>query len=227
MMMKKYFLLILAFLMITATSFAQELEPAGGWYVRIDAGWSDAREPEATIPEGPLPADLGSSPLFGGGLGLTYVPGIRMDLTFTYRSGFEQISGFEGMPAGQADFRSLVTLLSLYLDFYQMPRVTPYGGFGLGFSRNELGRITIANPDGSLLGTIEGASKMNFAYQLCLGVSIQMTNRILLDVGYHFLKAGDYESEELLIFPDGNSIPGKDLGKFGSHEIILSLQYVF
>jgi opacity protein-like surface antigen len=226
-MMNKYLLLILSSLMISLTSFSQELQPAGGWYVRIDAGWSSARDPEVTIPEGPLAADLGSSPLLGGGLGLTYVPGIRTDLTFTYRSGFEQISGIAGTPTGQADFRSLVTLLSLYLDLYQMPRVTPYGGFGLGFSRNELGRITITNPDGSLLGTIEGTSKTNFAYQLCLGASIQLTNRFLVDVGYHFLKAGDYESEDLLIFPDNSSIPGKDVGKFGSHEIILSLQYIF
>ena len=218
---------LVAFFCFSISLFGQELEPASGWYVRFDAGLSSARDPELTIPEGPLPADLSTSPLFGGGIGLTYVPGIRTDLTATYRSGFEQISGFDGMPSGLAEFQSLVTLLSLYLDLYQMPRITPYGGFGLGFSRNNLGRITITNPDGTLLGTIEGKTNTSYAYQLCAGASIQVSNRLLLDVGYHFLKAGDYESEDLLIFPDDTSVPGKDFGKFRSHEIILSLQYIF
>ena len=227
MIRKYYCLFAFTFFCFSFSLYGQGLEPASGWYVRVDAGLSSARDPDVTIPEGPLPAELGRSSLFGGGFGLTYVPGIRTDLTATYRSGFEQISGFEGMPEGQADFQSLVTLLSLYLDLYQMPRVTPYVGFGFGFSRNNLGKITITNPDGTLLGTIEGRTKTNSAYQLCAGASIQVSNRLLLDVGYHFLKAGDYESEDLLIFPDDSSVPGKDIGKFSSHEIILSLQYVF
>lgn len=223
----KHYCLLFAFLALSGVSFGEEIDPASGWYLRFDAGLSSARDPETTIPEGPLPADLGSSTVFGAGLGLTYVPGIRTDLTLTYRSGFEQISGFDAMPAGQADFRSVVTLMSLYLDIYQMPRVTPYAGFGLGFSTNKLGRITITNPDGSLLGTIEGKSKTNFAYQLCGGASIRISERVLLDVGYHYLKAGDYESEELLTFPDGSSVPGKDIGEFRAHEWIVSLQYHF
>ena len=207
--------------------FGDELIPAQGWYIRFDAGFSSATDPDVEIPSGSIPADLGSSPVFGGGFGLKYVPGLRGDVSVTYRSGFEHVSGFAGMPQGNAEFRSLVTLLSLYLDLLATERVSPYGGFGIGFSKNKLEQITITNPDGSLLGTIQGKSHSNFAYQLCAGVNFQLAERFLLDAGYRFVKAGDYESADLLVFPDGSNAPGKTIGKLSSHEVILSLQYVF
>ena len=217
----------LILLLISSSIFAEELTPAGGWYVRFDAGISTASDPELKIPSGPIPADLGSSPILGGGLGYSLVPGIRADLTLTYRSGFEQISGFPAMPQGVADFRSLATLLSLYLDVLSSERVSPYAGFGIGFARNDLGRITITNPDGSRLGTIEGKSKTGYAWQFCAGGSFQLGDQWLLDAGYHYLKGGDYESKDLLVFSDGSSVFAKDKAKFRSHEFIVSLQYTF
>jgi opacity protein-like surface antigen len=204
-----------------------ELEPSAGWYVRFDTGFSSARDPELTVPDGPIPGDLGTSAVFGGGIGYSYVAGLRGDVTLTYRSGFEQVSGFSPMPEGRAEFQSLTTLLSLYLDLYTTARVSPYGGCGLGFSRNKLGKTTITNPDGSLLGTIDGKSKTSFAWQLCGGAAVQLGNRLLLDIGYHLVSGGDYESEELLRFPDGSSEPRKDTGKFHSHEVLVSFQYTF
>jgi opacity protein-like surface antigen len=213
-------LIIFSILLVGTFAFAQEqLNPASGWYVRIDAGFSSASDPDLRIPSGPLPADLGNSAVIGGGLGYSLVSGLRGDVTLTYGSGFEQISGFAGMPEGRADLDSFVTLVSLYLDLITTARVSPYGGFGIGFAQNKLGTITITNPDGSLLGTIEGKSKTHFAWQLCAGAAIQMTERWLLDVGYHLLRAGDYESED--------SVLGKTVGQFHANEIIVSAQYTF
>jgi len=220
--------LLIAFILFCSSLYAdEELTPVSGWYVRIDLGTSNASDPELKIPSGPVPADLGSSPVFGGGLGYSIVPGLRTDLTFTYRSGFEHVSGFSAMPQGTADFHSLVTLASLYLDVLSSARVSPYGGFGIGVARNELDRITITNPDGSILGTIEGKTTSNFAWQLCAGAVIQLKNRWLVDVGYHYLSAGDYESQDLLHFTDGTSAPGKDEAKFHAHEFIASIQFTF
>ena len=220
--------LFLCFCFIPIVAFSQdETGPAQGWYIRVDGGYSSALDPDVTIPAGSLPGDLGSSGIFGGGIGTTYVPGLRADLTFTYRSGHEQVTGFPDMPEGRADFRSLVTLLSLYLDIYSRPRVSPYGGFGLGFARNQLGDITITNPDGSQLGTIAGKNKTSFAWHVSFGAGIQVTNRLLLDLGYRYLKGGDYDSEGLLIFPDGSRVPAKNEGTFRANEVIVSLQYIF
>jgi opacity protein-like surface antigen len=218
---------LLVLLCISSVLFADEPAPASGWYVRFDAGRSNARDPKLKIPDGPLPADLGSSPIYGGGLGYSLVPGLRADLTITYRSGFQQVSGFPAMPQGNADFRSLATLLSFYMDVLSSERVSPYFGFGFGFARNDLGRITITNPDGSLLGTIDGKTKTGYAWQFCAGGAFQLTNNFLLDAGYHYLSAGDYESKDLLVFTDGISVSAKDQAKFRSHEFILSLQYTF
>jgi len=217
----------IALLCMGTALFADELTPASGWYVRFDAGRSNARDPELKIPSGPLPADLGSSAIFGGGLGYSIVPGLRTDLTITYRSGFQQVSGFPGMPQGAADFKSLATLLSLYLDVLSSARVSPYFGFGIGIARNELGRVTITNTDGSLLGSIEGKRKTGYAWQFCAGGAFQLRNNWLLDAGYHYLSAGAYESADQLVFTDRSIVFARDQGTFHSHEFILSLQYTF
>jgi opacity protein-like surface antigen len=156
-MARKYLFLIIVSL-FPVFVFA-ELTPVAGWYVRLDTGLSSARAD-----------DLGTSPVFGGGLGLSYVPGLRGDLVLTSRSGFEQ-----------EDFQALTTLLSVYLDVYQTPRVSPYGGFGIGFSRNE----------------VASESTTVFAWQLCGGANVQLGNRWLLDIGYHLVKGGDLHSHEV------------------------------
>jgi opacity protein-like surface antigen len=224
----KFGMMVVALLLSCSFIFADdELTPVSGWYVRFDAGISNALDPELKIPSGHLPADLGSSSLFGGGLGYSIVPGLRSDFTLTYRSGFQQISGFAAMPEGNADLHSLAALVSIHLDVLTTARVSPYGGFGIGLARNKLDRITITNPDGSILGTIDGKTATGFAWQLSAGADIQIANQWVLDVGYHYLSAGDYESQDLLILTDGGNAPGKTEGKFRSHELIASIQYTF
>jgi opacity protein-like surface antigen len=215
------------FLTVCVSAFCDELVPRSGWYVRADAGYSSARDPELSIPSGPLPADLGSSSLFGGGLGYSYVPGLRGDFTLTYRSSFQQISGFPAMPEGRADFKSLTALVSIYLDLISKVRFSPYIGFGIGMARNELGKVTIQNVDGSFLAAIDGRTTQNFAWQFCAGGSLVLQDHLLLDVGYHYLTAGDYESRDLLKFADGTTTLSKDRASFRAHEWIVSIQYTF
>ena len=148
---------MIAFSIFPVLVFA-ELTPSAGWYVRFDTGLSSARAD-----------DLGTSPVFGGGLGYSYVPGLRGDLVLTYRSGFEE------------EFQALTTLLSVYVDLYSTARVSPYGGFGAGFSRNKLESVTTTN----------------FAWQICGGANVQIGNRWLLDIGYHLVKWGDLHSHEV------------------------------
>jgi opacity protein-like surface antigen len=219
-----FFLIVLG---AGAFGFCDELTPKRGFYGRMDFGFSEARDPGLKITSGPLPADLGSSFLFGGGLGYTYVPGLRGDFTVTYRSGFQQISGFSAMPEGTADLKSLTALASVYLDLISKERFSPYVGFGLGISRVELGNINIKNVDGSFLGGIAGAKKNNFAWQVCVGGSFMLRNNLLLDAGYHYLSAGDYQSQDTLTLADGTMISAKNRGEFRAHEFITSLQIVF
>ncbi|MCI0413085.1 porin family protein [bacterium] len=151
------YLFLIALIIFPVIAFA-EITPASGWYVRLDTGFSSARADE-----------LGTSPVFGGGLGYSYVPGLRGDLTLTYRPGFED------------EFQALTTLLSLYLDLYSTARVSPYGGFGIGVSRNELQNVRTTP----------------FAWQLCGGANVQLGNSWLLDIGYHLVKGGDLHSHEV------------------------------
>jgi len=214
-------------LLFYATFLYAEMDPASGFYVRFDAGFSSARDSEVQISSGSLPADLGTSAIFGGGIGYSFVPGIRTDFTLTYRSGFEQVSGFPQMPTGNAEFKSIASLVSLYLNLVPSERLSPYAGFGIGIARNRLGDVGITNPDGSLFGTIGGKTQTNFAWQVCAGVSANLGDRWLLDLGYHYLSAGEYSSQDLLLSSDGSSSFGKDVGKFRANELLVSLQYTF
>ncbi len=220
-------IILTAALILCATFLYAEMDQASGFYVRFDAGISFARDPVLRIPSGPIPSDLGKSPILGGGIGYSFVPGIRTDFTVTYRSGFEQISGFPQMPTGNAEFDSVAGLASLYLNLFQIATAAPYAGFGVGASRNQLSEVRITNPDGSLLGTIGGKNQTNFAWQVCAGISANLSNRWLLDIGYRYLSAGEYTSQDLLFFPDGSSIAVRNIGKFRSNEVQLSLQYTF
>lgn len=202
-------------------------EEISAWYIRVDGGISDALDPKLKIPSGPFPADLGNSALFGAGFGYAFVPGLRIDATFLYRPSFQQISGSSQTPQGKADFRSYTTLASGYLDLITIYRVSPYIGGGLGFAHNDLKEITIRSLDGSLLARIQGKSKTNLAWQLCAGMNVQLTNSFLIDAGYHFLNAGDYESQDRLVFVDGSTKSSMNRGSLRSHEFILSLQYAF
>jgi len=215
------------FFIIGVVAFSEELIPQRGFYARVDVGYSNARDPELAIPSGPIPADIGSSVVYGGGFGYAYVPGLRGDFTLDYRSGFQQVSGFSAMPKGNADIKSLTALASVYFDVLPYERISPYVGAGLGMSRNDLDTITIKNVDGSLLGTIAGSTKNNFAWQFCVGGAFRLQSNLLIDAGYHYLSAGDYESRDSLTLSDGTIVSAKTRGSVRAHEFLASLQFTF
>lgn len=218
--------LILA-LCCTALVFAGEFDPETGWYIRFDAGTSIASDPELRIPDGPLPADLGESTVFGGGIGYSLVSGLSADFTVLYRSGFEQVSGFPDMPTGRADFESLTGLVSLYMDAFTFGRVNPYFGFGIGAARNKLGTVRITNTDGSPLGTIGGKTTTNFAWHVSAGLEVLLSERFSLLPGYRYLRAGDYESRNLLVFTDGSVAQARNEARFHASEFQLSVKIFF
>lgn len=222
MMPKTTFAAFLLLLSACSHSFAQE-----SWYASAGISFSEARDPEVFIPQGPLPADLGNGTAISTGLGYAIVSGLRTEATFSYRTGFEQITGFEGMPTGRARFRSWSAMAAFYADVVPLGRISPYIGAGLGIAGNRLGTIRLTNLDGSPLGTIEGDNQFNFAWQWHAGISVALNERIHIYTGYVSIHGGDYESEDLVRFVDGSTDSGKDTGKFRANEIGAGFRYAF
>lgn len=221
--------MVVVVLVLLLPGFAySEPEYPWGWYVRCDIGFANAGEAPLVESEVSPFTNLSNSHILGGGVGYALFPGLRTDVTLTYRSGFDQVSELPGLPAGRAKLQSFITLLSLYIDIVTIGRVCPYGGFGIGFSHNRLKRITIEDPVGKTLTTDGGKGKTNYSWQLTVGAGILIHNRILFDAGYHRVSGGKFGNEgDILRFEEGSQFIVLTANKFRSDEFIIGLQFSF
>jgi|SRR6185312_6273087 len=180
-------------------------------YLRADAGGS--------FPTGSDLDGFNPSSVFGAGIGFSPLPFLRTDVTVTYRSDYSGSGAVSGTPfAANSDITSFVGMVNAYFDFPTVGRFTPYVGGGGGVAHNELGSTTIT-AGGATVGTIGGASKTDFAWQLGGGVAISLLPTIALDIAYHYLDAGKFESA---------SFAGSTLsGRLKAHEVTAGIRVGF
>ena len=181
------------------------------FYVRADAGGS--------FPSGGDLNGFDASPLFGAGVGFSPIPFLRTDVTLTYRSDYSGSGAISGTPfTANTDIKSIVGMLNAYYDFPTFSNFTPYIGGGAGVARNQLGSGT-ATAGGAAVATIGGATKTNFAWQVGAGVAISMAPTIALDIAYHYLDAGKFESASFA----GGTVSGQ----LKAHEVTAGVRVGF
>ena len=181
------------------------------FYVRADAGGS--------FPSGGDLNGFDTSPLFGAGVGFSPIPFLRTDVTLTYRSDYSGSGAISGTPfTANTDIKSIVGMLNAYYDFPTFSNFTPYIGGGAGVARNQLGSGT-ATVGGATVATIGGATKTNFAWQVGAGVAISMAPTIALDIAYHYLDAGKFESASFA----GSTVSGQ----LKAHEVTAGVRVGF
>jgi opacity protein-like surface antigen len=160
------------------------------FYVRADAGGS--------FPTGSDLDGFDPSPVFGAGIGFSPLPFLRTDLTLTYRSEYSgSATDTTTLPGttltAKSNIKSLVGMANAYYDFPTFASVTPYVGGGIGVARNELGTTTIA-AGGTQIAAFGGSTKTQFAWQVGGGVAFSVLPTIAIDLAYHYLDAGKFES---------------------------------
>jgi opacity protein-like surface antigen len=180
-------------------------------YGRVDAGGS--------FPTGSDLNGFDPSPVVGAGIGFSPLPFLRTDVTITYRSDYSGSGAVSGTPfAANSDIKSFIGMVNAYYDFPTFGSVTPYIGGGGGIAHNELGDTTIIAAGGTV-ATIGGASRTDFAWQLGAGVAISVLPTIALDIAYHYLDAGKFESA---------SFAGSTLsGRLKAHEVTAGIRVGF
>lgn len=99
----------------------------------------------------------------GGGLGYQFNDNMRADVTLDWAGDYEVAPG--------ADMSTTTVLGNLYFDLDNSTAFTPYVGAGLGYGWVD------DTPTGDHNG---------LAYGLTAGVSMELTDKIDLDVGYRF-----------------------------------------
>ena len=115
-----------------------------------------------------------------GALGYRYEH-YRAELEYIWRKkNSEAVTDFT-----DGSFKSYSFMLNLYYDFMPYYWFTPYINGGIGFTRSKLGFHN------SSVDTAYSLKEDAFTWSLGAGLSLKITNRMNLDVGYRYFDMGD------------------------------------
>jgi opacity protein-like surface antigen len=219
--------------------------PLRGAYVKLDTGWSWARnagmkddEPASpdcvlqpasgTVCNGTLNT-LGSSFIIGAGVGYRFPSGFRVDLTYHNRSGYD-LKGSD--PAG-TDFDPKVNSNSVLVNgYYDIPvkiagRVQPFVGGGIGWVKNKMDNLKWTDP--GFAGGLPGGTWSGTAWQLTLGADVSVANNWVMEIGYRYVDLGKIVKEAGAGTSgdpfNANNFTTKMTGKLRANEFLLSFRY--
>lgn len=93
---------------------------------------------------------------------------------------------------GKGSIASQAILFNLYLDFYNITRITPFIGGGIGYYRNRssFDRITINSPTTSALAPAHHTTN-GFSWAAYLGLRYDITENWSIDVRADYIALGD------------------------------------
>lgn len=136
-------------------------------------------------------------PTFGVGVGFRASENLRFDVTGEYRSksAFKardrHVPGSSVVTNDYSGFKSeWLVLANAYYDIGTWNGITPYVGAGIGASYNTISNFTDAYSEGGG-GWAPTGSQWSLAWALHAGASMQVTDRMSIDLGYSFVNLGD------------------------------------
>jgi opacity protein-like surface antigen len=222
----------------------------GHCYIRGDLGYSWSRDPDVrwtvTDPVVGSPTfgqfvtdrvtnvNIGDTWLIEGGFGCgSGSRGLRGEVMLGYH-GKRNIDGIPGPwnPATvpptadplHTSVRTTTLMFNGYYDLGSYRGFVPYVGAGVGLAYNQTGGVSFtANP--ALPNVIEGADRWALAWSLMAGVGYQISDRMVLDVGYRYLDMGKAESGT--IDNIGAINPRVRIDDLAAHEFKIGIRYSF
>lgn len=218
------------------------------WYLRGDIGAShqvvdDFSSPFwDTIAAGPdtlylMQDDFDASFFIAGGVGYRVNDWFRVDVTGEYRfeSDFHGLDNIDVGSDGSIDQTNQFTgtkeeavfLFNAYYDLPSWGKMTPYIGAGVGASWIKLSDFTDTNPLG-ISGFSDDVDSWNLAWAAYAGLSFDITEQLVFDVGYRFLYLGSVDTDDLLDAGGGNATYNPfEFNDIYSHDIKVGLRYAF
>lgn len=218
------------------TADAQDLS-ANNIYLRLDTGYSWSRSGDQTIGNG----DLGDTVILGGGVGYRWGHHIRTDLTLTYR-GWYQIKStinssfvfpsssggllqYSGPNDARAFIQNFSTMFNAYYDIGHFGPVMPYVGGGVGFVYNNMESVTY-NVGGDV-GSVSGDARTDLAWQLSIGVAVDVANNTSIDIGYRYMNMGQVISSQQANLVGVPQVVDRVRTDLAAHELQVGLRYSF
>ena len=120
--------------------------------------------------------------------------------------------------------QSYTAMSNVYKDLGNFNGVTPCLGAGIGVAYNQIYEVYFTdNP--ALVNRIEGEDTLSFAWSLMAGMGYQVTDNLILDIGFRFLDMGKAQSGRVdsALFVN----PRVYVDDLHSHEVKVGFRYHF
>jgi opacity protein-like surface antigen len=108
-----------------------------------------------------------------------------------------------------------------YYDLGSYRGFVPYVGAGVGLAHNAMGSVSFS----ALPNAILGEDRWSLAWSLMTGVGYQITDRIVLDVGYRYIDMGKAQSST--IDTAGFTNPRVRIDDLAAHEFKVGIRFAF
>ena len=230
--MKKYLLTLL--LVVPSIAFS------GDYYITAKGGFSDTDDVGTVTSQEPgllltyEDKDLGSGNTFGLSIGKHIAGNFRLELEVLKRNGytFNAIPNASDNVFTTGDIESSSVFVNALYDFNAFAldnkTITPYIGVGVGISRNKSDRF-VSYMDNEAVHIDETNSTNELAYKFSAGMVVSLTESMFLDVGYQYVKLGDFESGNYYTDLDNNATENYTTplsgGEIDAHELIVGLRF--
>lgn len=192
---------------------------AEGLYVELSPGSSFPQESGISGEGFSGKAELDPGLVVGGAIGYSWRPASpRWELSLSYRENkIDKLTGYGGALEVTGDVSTFAVLTGPIHDFHLGGPITPYIGAGIGIAIIDIDRsssveVLVVNDDATV-----------FAWNVLLGASYALNDKIDLSFGYRYL--GTTKPEFKTTVPGGGS--GTLKGEVTLHEILLGLRYNF
>lgn len=175
-----------------------------GWYLRGDVGGGASRIGRSRLSPNPGFAPfrddkLGSAVTIGAGAGYRFNSWLRADVTVDRRfeSRFSATNASFAAPGSAlrhtAKVSVVTALANVYLDLGTWAGFTPYVGAGVGVAGKTISNYRIDGP-GAPAGEVPARTRVDLAWALMGGVSMEVGHGASLDLGYRYLSLGRVET---------------------------------
>lgn len=183
--MKKTALALLVAGLMGSPAIASANEP----YVSVSAGLGMMHDSDLSLASGYawLPGYTGADAKYDTGYALEGAVGMKMDkfraeLALGYQS--SEMNEYSGQDVNDVDASVFSVMANGYADF-EMEGFSPYVMAGLGYANIDIS----AGYYGSSISADESA----FAWQVGLGVGVQATDVVTVDLGYRYFQTSDVD----------------------------------
>lgn len=157
-------------------------------YIKLESGFSFQNRFNSTIKDN---TNKNVKNAFGGiGYGFDFAEGIRLEANILYLPASSYtLSKADG---SKVEFKiaHLAGIINSYFTLNNFENINPFVYFGLGMVHNRLSKMNHLDQSGNLINTQVKKNKKQLAWNIGLGATYDINNRLKLDLGYRYLELG-------------------------------------